>query len=147
MFNKQGSKEAPLSSSNYRKYQHRRIHTEIDQPSTKIVQKQYYKPINKQYSKPKFLDNHTNRLPAKESGTKSYKFNKPNLLFSRNLKTDLGEDYSDSNRSNKPKGSKYQIDGVAGRGTFGVVYYGKVRLTGEKVALKKVLQDKKYKNR
>ena len=39
------------------------------------------------------------------------------------------------------------MEGVAGRGTFGVVYYGRVRLTGEKIALKKVLQDKKYKNR
>lgn len=43
--------------------------------------------------------------------------------------------------------NKYEIEGVAGKGTFGVVYFGKVALTGEKVALKKVLQDKKYKNR
>lgn len=43
--------------------------------------------------------------------------------------------------------NKYEIEGVAGKGTFGIVYFGKVALTGEKVALKKVLQDKKYKNR
>ena len=42
---------------------------------------------------------------------------------------------------------KYVIEGIAGKGTFGVVYYGRVRLTGEKIAIKKVLQDKRYKNR
>jgi serine/threonine protein kinase len=36
---------------------------------------------------------------------------------------------------------------VAGKGTFGVVYFGRNRLTGERIAIKKVLQDKKYKNR
>lgn len=36
---------------------------------------------------------------------------------------------------------------MAGKGTFGVVYFGINTLSGEKVAMKKVLQDKKYKNR
>lgn len=44
-------------------------------------------------------------------------------------------------------GSKYEIDGVAGKGTFGTVYFGHARGTGMKVAIKKVLQDKRYKNR
>ena len=39
------------------------------------------------------------------------------------------------------------MEGVAGKGTFGVVYFGINRLTGEKIAIKKVFQDKKYKNR
>jgi serine/threonine protein kinase len=43
--------------------------------------------------------------------------------------------------------NKYEIDGVAGKGTFGTVFYGHVRGTGKKVAIKKVLQDKRYKNR
>jgi serine/threonine protein kinase len=43
--------------------------------------------------------------------------------------------------------NKYEIEGVAGKGTFGVVYFGKNILNGKRVALKKVLQDKKYKNR
>jgi hypothetical protein len=42
---------------------------------------------------------------------------------------------------------KYEIDGVAGKGTFGTVFYGHVRGTGKKIAIKKVLQDKRYKNR
>ncbi len=36
---------------------------------------------------------------------------------------------------------------MAGKGTFGVVYYGFNGSTGEKIAIKKVFQDKKYKNR
>lgn len=42
---------------------------------------------------------------------------------------------------------KYEIEGVAGKGTFGVVYFGRNFQTSKKIALKKVLQDKKYKNR
>jgi len=36
---------------------------------------------------------------------------------------------------------------VAGKGTFGMVYFGVNRSTGQKVAIKKVFQNKKYKNR
>ena len=36
---------------------------------------------------------------------------------------------------------------MAGKGTFGVVYFGKNIETGQKIAVKKVFQDKKYKNR
>ena len=36
---------------------------------------------------------------------------------------------------------------VVGSGSFGVVYKSKVNETGEVVAIKKVLQDKRYKNR
>lgn len=43
--------------------------------------------------------------------------------------------------------AKYEVDGIAGKGTFGTVYVGHVRGTGAKIAIKKVLQDKRYKNR
>lgn len=36
---------------------------------------------------------------------------------------------------------------VVGSGTFGIVYKGRNRDTLDVVAIKKVLQDKKYKNR
>jgi hypothetical protein len=39
------------------------------------------------------------------------------------------------------------MDGVAGKGTFGTVYFGHIKGIGEKIAIKKVLQDKRYKNR
>ena len=36
---------------------------------------------------------------------------------------------------------------IIGQGTFGKVYRGKIKKTGETVAIKKVFQDPKYKNR
>uniref|UniRef100_A0A2N9EXW1 Protein kinase domain-containing protein n=1 Tax=Fagus sylvatica TaxID=28930 RepID=A0A2N9EXW1_FAGSY len=41
----------------------------------------------------------------------------------------------------------YIAEHVVGTGSFGVVYQAKCRETGEIVAIKKVLQDKRYKNR
>lgn len=41
----------------------------------------------------------------------------------------------------------YTSDRVVGNGTFGVVYQATIAETGEKVAIKKVFQDKRYKNR
>jgi glycogen synthase kinase 3 beta len=42
---------------------------------------------------------------------------------------------------------KYTTHKVAGNGSFGVVYQAKVVETGESVAIKKVFQDKRFKNR
>ena len=41
----------------------------------------------------------------------------------------------------------YTLLGVIGNGSFGVVYQARVQATGEVVAIKKVLQDKRFKNR
>ena len=48
-----------------------------------------------------------------------------------------------------PMLNSYDIDllEIIGQGTFGKVYRGKVKKTGEVVAVKKVFQDPKYKNR
>ncbi|KAK3145522.1 hypothetical protein QOZ80_3BG0253920 [Eleusine coracana subsp. coracana] len=51
-------------------------------------------------------------------------------------------------RNGLPKQSvAYIAEHVVGTGSFGVVYQAKCRETGEIVAIKKVLQDKRYKNR
>ncbi|KQK12204.1 shaggy-related protein kinase kappa isoform X1 [Brachypodium distachyon] len=51
-------------------------------------------------------------------------------------------------RNGVPKQSAtYIAEHVVGTGSFGVVYQAKCRETGEIVAIKKVLQDKRYKNR
>lgn len=48
----------------------------------------------------------------------------------------------------EPTGAqKYTFDEKVGSGTFGVVYKGRNKTTLEVVAIKKVFQDKKYKNR
>ncbi len=59
----------------------------------------------------------------------------------------LIDNNSTQNQKSKVATAKYEIEGVAGKGTFGVVYFGVNRATGEKIAIKKVFQDKKYKNR
>ena len=41
----------------------------------------------------------------------------------------------------------YNADRIIGNGSFGVVYKATVVQTGEVVAIKKVLQDKRFKNR
>lgn len=41
----------------------------------------------------------------------------------------------------------YNAEKIVGSGTFGVVYQASCVETGERVAIKKVFQDKKYKNR
>jgi glycogen synthase kinase 3 beta len=53
------------------------------------------------------------------------------------------------NENSRIKGHNftYNADKVIGNGTFGVVYQATVAETGETVAIKKVFQDKRYKNR
>ena len=74
-----------------------------------------------------------------------------------------GKNQEDSNQENydddlfrkeqNPKKNKvetvmtYSAEKVIGNGSFGVVYQARVQETGEVVALKKVFQDKRYKNR
>tara|TARA_B110000285_G_C15023559_1_gene562914 strand:- start:967 stop:1143 length:177 start_codon:yes stop_codon:yes gene_type:complete len=41
----------------------------------------------------------------------------------------------------------YNAERVVGNGSFGVVFQATVNENGEKVAIKKVYQDKRYKNR
>ncbi|XP_076891486.1 shaggy-related protein kinase theta-like [Bidens hawaiensis] len=51
-------------------------------------------------------------------------------------------------RNGKPKQTlSYMAERVVGTGSFGVVFQAKCLETGEDVAIKKVLQDKRYKNR
>lgn len=65
----------------------------------------------------------------------------------------LGESSDSINKSGadnsrtKPGNFTYNADKVVGNGTFGVVYQATVAETGETVAIKKVFQDKRYKNR
>ena len=49
--------------------------------------------------------------------------------------------------SQRSENLTYNADKVVDRGTFGVVYQATVAETGETVAIKKVLQDRRYKNR
>ena len=80
---------------------------------------------------------------------KTFKVNihkQPYLHKHMKTEPDEGSRKLTTQSSNNPQ-NKYQVDGVAGKGTFGTVYFGHVRGSGQKIAIKKVLQDKRYKNR
>ena len=47
---------------------------------------------------------------------------------------------------NKNKDYLYKVERVCGNGSFGIVFQGKIIHTGEIIAIKKVYQDKPYKN-
>jgi serine/threonine protein kinase len=49
--------------------------------------------------------------------------------------------------SSSSQGISYSAERVVGHGSFGVVFQAKIVETGELVAIKKVLQDRRYKNR
>merc|ERR1719310_2679532 len=52
-----------------------------------------------------------------------------------------------SNDPNHPSQWVFQNERIIGNGSFGVVYQAVVRQTQKEVAIKKVLQDKRFKNR
>jgi Protein kinase domain len=54
---------------------------------------------------------------------------------------------SNSNSNNTEQNISYAAERIIGNGSFGVVFEAKVVETGEVVAIKKVLQDKRFKNR
>lgn len=54
---------------------------------------------------------------------------------------------SDNNSGNNEGNFTYNATQIVGSGSFGVVYQAVIAETGEQVAIKKVYQDKRYKNR
>lgn len=78
-----------------------------------------------------------NSLPQHNVSSASVQQRKPGL-------TDSMQRLHISQRS---ENLTYNADKVIDRGTFGVVYQATVAETGETVAIKKVLQDRRYKNR
>jgi serine/threonine protein kinase len=53
----------------------------------------------------------------------------------------------ETSRALDPQNISYSAERIIGNGSFGVVFEAKVVETGEVVAIKKVLQDKRFKNR
>ena len=69
------------------------------------------------------------------------------LSSKQNLGHDTNKVVTNNDSSKLTGEGRYEFHGLAGKGTFGVVYTGKDKQTGQKIAIKKVFQDKKYKNR
>ena len=128
------------SSSN--KKVHRRVITEVEE-QVPPIHRHELKKTERERQKPKFIDVYSKYLP-RDTQRKTYKVN-PQRPETRQLKTEADERPSVGQR--KKAGARYEVEGVAGKGTFGVVYMGIDRNNGERIAIKKVFQDKKYKNR
>lgn len=83
-----------------------------------------------------------NSNPTNNKGTTS------NPLSSRKEKSSATSQTSKSNQDSKNKNNvTYTATQIIGSGSFGVVYQATIAETGEVVAIKKVFQDKRYKNR
>ena len=55
---------------------------------------------------------------------------------------------NDKNKDeHKKKNQLYKIERVCGNGSFGIVFQGKILHTGETIAIKKVYQDRRFRNR
>ena len=54
----------------------------------------------------------------------------------------VGDEMSDADRA---VADKYEQQKVIGNGSFGVVYQAKNKVSGEVIAIKTVLQDRRYK--
>ena len=53
----------------------------------------------------------------------------------------------DETGAQKKKNHLYKIERVCGNGSFGIVFQGKILHTGETIAIKKVYQDRRFRNR
>lgn len=62
-------------------------------------------------------------------------------------KSNLKDNLKENNLEDDEKSFTYTATQVIGNGSFGVVYQARVSETGEIVAIKKVFQDRRYKNR
>ena len=86
-------------SQGLRRFQHRRIQTEIEDPNNKCTRNGYYKLPDKEYSKPKFIEAYT-KQNTKELQKKTFKMgNKNKLLFTKHLQTEPNEEVTDSQRA------------------------------------------------
>lgn len=66
---------------------------------------------------------------------------------SQRISESKAEAHSASGDSSRKSSFTYNAERVLGSGSFGIVYQAQVVETGESVAIKKVFQDKRYKNR
>lgn len=82
-------------------------------------------------------------LKPSKSGKSKKKFHQSSYEFNHNFKTEGSFDSTSSCMFF----NEVEVIGLIGQGTFGQVFKGRLKQTGEIVAIKRVMQDKKYKNR
>lgn len=139
-----------ISTTRSNKKTTRRVQTETDEPIPYRRTELSNRGSERNYSKQKYLDVYS-KINMKESYNprKTFKVNTHKQPYiHKHMKTEPDEVSRKLTGQSAPSPqSRYQTDGVAGKGTFGTVYFGHIRGSGQKIAIKKVLQDKRYKNR
>lgn len=122
--------------SNSTKKIHRRVITQIEESPQQPTFKNQLKKTERVASKPKYIDVYSKYIakdsisqrkifkinPTKPIATKQYLRTQPNEGSKMNVS-------NSQNQKSKQGTSKYEIEGVAGKGTFGVVYFGLNRVT------------------
>ena len=76
--------------------------------------------------------------------------NKPSSKNRDNPKTkekEKSKPKAKDDKNPKKKNHLYKIERVCGNGSFGIVFQGKILHTGETIAIKKVYQDRRFRNR
>ncbi|CAN1236873.1 Shaggy-related protein kinase theta [Linum grandiflorum] len=125
--------------------QHRRASTSVDAAASAATSRRAKKEdagveqLPNEMHQMKIVDDKSN-VDEKEMGAAVVSGNGPEA--GQIIATTVG------GRNGQPKQTiSYMAERVVGTGSFGVVYQAKCLETGESVAIKKVLQDKRYKNR
>ena len=140
-----------LSSTRSNKRGLRRIQTETNESAPHGVREFSNRGSERIYSKPKAVGIQPSMQPYNQRKTfkiNTFKHKRPNKYLLTEGDESVRRITNVSSGSNNPTAqSKYKIDGVAGKGTFGTVFLAHVRGDGGKVAIKKVFLDKRYKNR
>lgn len=140
-----------LSSTGSNKRTIRKIQTEANESVPHRRTEFSNRGSERNYSKAKHLPMQSNLHPT--NYRKTFKINPyKNNPTNKYMRTEPDEPMRritnvSSGSRNKTGQGKYKIDGVAGKGTFGTVYFGHIRGDGRRVAIKKVFLDKRYKNR
>lgn len=117
-----------VETSNHHHHQHQQHHY-IEDDSNRLTNNKQKYPANN-YS------NHNNGSSSNNNNNVSYNSTVPVTNTAYSFQQD-----------GKRKTINYSAERVVGSGSFGVVFLAKVFETGESVAIKKVLQDKRFKNR
>ncbi|KAL1546441.1 Shaggy-related protein kinase theta [Salvia divinorum] len=89
-----------------------------------------------------------NEMKIRDNNEENVKDVEPTVISGNGTETGQIIVTSVGGRNGNPKQTmSYMAERVVGTGSFGVVYQAKCLETGEPVAIKKVLQDRRYKNR
>jgi len=83
---------------------------------------------------------------AEKSNNNAIREKAPGIASSSSKQTQI-QTTSQENSNNAEQNYTYTATQIIGSGSFGVVYQATISETGENVAIKKVFQDKRYKNR